>query len=144
MFRTLPIIFGFLKCHTALRTGYFFVFRWKRGEGRILCWWAHLKELVFVMGTLNLLRIYGSHHMIPVFNTCTTLSARNCHTCINSGKHMLFLCDSLQAFPHMADKTTYLLTLIIFALFFKHAWWLIFWTKIFFLAQYSNFIPHFL
>lgn len=56
MFWTLLIIFGFLKCHTTLRTGYFFVFRWKRGEGRILCWWAHLIELVFIIGTLKLLR----------------------------------------------------------------------------------------
>ena len=61
--------------------------------------------------------------MIPVFNTCTTLSARNFHVWISSGKHVLFLCDSLQAFPHMADKTTYLIAFIIFALFCEHAWW---------------------
>jgi hypothetical protein len=53
--------------------------------------------------------------MIPVFNTCTTLSARNFHMCISSRKHVLFLCDSLQAFPHIADKTIYLIAFIIFA-----------------------------
>jgi hypothetical protein len=78
--------------------------------------------------------------MTPVFYTCTTLSARNCHICISSGKHVLFLCDSLQAFVCMADKTIYLITFIIFALFFKHAWRFIFWTKIFFPAQCSNLI----
>jgi hypothetical protein len=81
--------------------------------------------------------------MIPAFNTCTTLSARNCHICISSGKHLLFACDSLHAFPHMADETIYLIIFSIFALFFKHAWWFIFWTKIFFPARHANFILHF-
>jgi hypothetical protein len=65
----------------------------------------------------------------PIWNTCTTLSARNCHISISWGKHLLFLCDSLQAFPHMADKTIYLITFIVFALFFKHAWWFLFLYK---------------
>jgi len=43
----------------------------------------------------------------------------------------------------MTDKTMYVIAFITFALFFKDAWWFIFWTKVFFPAQYSNFIPHF-